>query len=77
MSPDTNDCASVVTVTTSVEPKEFATAQARAALAGVIMYRIEADNGRPAYVVTRWALTRQFEDLQQVNRWLDMVTGKR
>lgn len=64
------------TAAAACEVKEFATAQARAALAGVTLYRIEADNGQPAYVVTRWALTRQFEDLQQVDRWLDMVSGK-
>lgn len=64
------------TVATPCDAKAFATAQARAALAGVTLYRIENDSGRPAYVATRWALTRQFEDLQQVDTWLDMVAGK-
>lgn len=53
--------------------KRLATLKARACLAGVRLYEIEGDNGRPLYVATRWALTRSFEDLDAVSRWLDTV----
>jgi hypothetical protein len=55
--------------------KRFATLQARAALAGVALAAIEDDAGRPAYVMTRWALTRQLDSLDAVERWLDQLTG--
>lgn len=55
--------------------KQFATLQARAALAGVTLAAIENDFGRPAYVVTRWALTRQLDTLDAVEHWLDQLTG--
>lgn len=55
--------------------KRFNTLQARAALAGVALAAIEDDAGRPAYVVTRWALTRQLSDLDSVERWMDQLTG--
>lgn len=53
--------------------KRLATLAARAALASVQLFTIEGDNGRPLFVATRWALTRSFEDLDAVSRWLDMV----
>lgn len=56
--------------------KRFATVAARAALAGIVLHRFEGDYGRPIYIATRWALTRQFDDLDAVEQWLDMVTGK-
>lgn len=55
--------------------KLFATLQARAALAGVTLAAIDDDTGRPAYVVTRWALTRQLDNLDAVERWIDQLTG--
>jgi len=56
--------------------KEFHTLQARAALAGVVLHRFEDDRGRMAYVVSRWALTRELHSLEEVEQWLDRVTGK-
>lgn len=55
--------------------KVEATLIARAALAGVVVTRIEADNGAPQWVASRWALTRAFDSLQQLGAWLDRVTG--
>lgn len=55
--------------------KREATARARAALAGVTMARIENDAGRMVYIVSRWAMTRELEDLDAVEAWLDRVAG--
>lgn len=55
--------------------KTFATLQARAALAGIVLHRIEGDFGRPVYIATRWAMTKQFEGLGDVEIWLDDVVG--
>jgi hypothetical protein len=57
--------------------KTFANLRARAALAAIELYQIEGDNGRPILIATRWALTKQFESLSEVEAWLDRVTGRR
>lgn len=53
--------------------KRLATLRARAALAGVQLFTIDGDNGRPLYVVTRWALTRSFDELEAIATWLDLI----
>lgn len=58
------------------DPKRFATLQAHAALAGVVLHQLDGDFGRPVYIATRWALTRQFDSLGEVALWLERVTGK-
>jgi len=58
------------------DSKRFATARALAALNGVTLIRVDGEHGRPIYCATRWAMTRQLEDLDQVEAWLQMVTGK-
>lgn len=55
--------------------KQFATLTARCALAGVTLIETTDDRERPAYVVSRWALTRQLASLDDVVVWLDHVTG--
>lgn len=60
----------------ALDPKRLATAQARAALAGIALEAIEGDNGRLEFVATRWALSKRFDDLAAVEAWLDRVTGK-
>lgn len=60
---------------TADDAKAFATLQARAALAGVVLHRTTRDDGRPAYIVTRWALTRELGSLDEVGQWLDRVAG--
>lgn len=57
--------------------KRLATLRARAALAGVTLYAIEGDFGRPLYVLTRWHLTRELRTLDEVEAWLAQVTGGR
>ena len=59
------------------DPKQFATAQALAALHGVTLHQLEGDSGRPIYIATRWAMTKQLDTLQEVGVWLQMVTGKK
>lgn len=60
----------------AADQKHFATQQARAALAGVTLHQLEGDFGLPIYVATRWAMTKQLESLDEVEHWLDRVTGK-
>lgn len=59
----------------AIDPKRFATAQARAALAGVTVELIEGDDGAPELIASRWALTKRFGDLAELEAWLDRVTG--
>ena len=63
--------------TTTVDQKRLATLTARAALAGIAMHHIEGDFVPDIFLVTKWALTREFTDLDAVERWLDMVTGRK
>jgi hypothetical protein len=53
--------------------KRLATAQARAALRGIALHILEDDRGRALFVVSRDALTRQFDDLASVESWLDCL----
>ncbi len=58
------------------ERKAWATAQARATLAGFHASPIETDDGRPQLVCSRWAMTRAFDNLPEIEAWLQRVTGK-
>jgi hypothetical protein len=55
--------------------KQFATLQARAALAGVQLLRSTDDRGREVFVASRWALTAQFASLAEVEAWLQRFGG--
>lgn len=55
------------------ERKRAAKLQAAAALAGVRVDPIEADDGRLAWIVTRWALTRQCETLDELAEFLQRM----
>ena len=59
----------------STADKQFATLQARCALAEVALHQLENDHGQKVYVVSRWALTHELQDLDAVASWLDRVTG--
>ncbi|ABE42918.1 hypothetical protein [Polaromonas sp. JS666] len=61
---------------TQYPDKAFATQQARAAIAGVSLHRLEDDRGREVFIVSRWAMTRELPSLDAVSAWLDAVTGK-
>lgn len=60
-----------------IDHKRLATLTARAALAGVILYHTEGDFVPDIFIVSRWALTREFTDLDAVEAWLDLVMGKK
>ena len=61
----------------TADDKRLATLTAACALAGVTMIASTDDRGRPTYIVSRWALTRELPDLDAVEAWLDRVTGGR
>jgi hypothetical protein len=61
----------------AVRAKTLSTLQARCALAGVVLTAIENDSGKPVFIVSRWALTKELPDHDAVARWLDKVTGGR
>lgn len=51
--------------------KQLATLQAKAALAGIALHRL--DDGR--LLAARWGMTREFPDLDAVETWLARVDG--
>ncbi len=53
--------------------KRIATCQARAALVGATLVEIPSDDGRPELILSRWALTRAFSDLAELERTLDRM----
>lgn len=53
--------------------KAFATLQAQAALMGFRLDRIETDAGAQAFIVTRWALTKELATLDAVRDFLQQV----
>lgn len=63
-----------------VEPqssdKRFATVQARAALIGATLHRIDNDRGIEVFIISKWALTRELRDIEAVEAWLDRIEGK-
>ena len=62
----------------SLQPdlKRFSTVQALAALHGVTLHQLEGDGSQPIFIATRWAMTKQLDHLDDVEAWLQMVTGK-
>jgi hypothetical protein len=58
------------------DPKAFSTLQARAALAGITLSVVPNDGGRIVFIVTRWALTREFSHLRDVIAWLDSAAER-
>lgn len=64
-------------VRADVDRKRLATLCARAALAGITLHHIEGDFVPNVFIVSKWALTREFTDLDAVEKWLDLVTGRK
>ncbi len=50
--------------------KRFSTLQARAALMQVALVQTTNDREQPLFVVSRWALTKSFSSLDEVEAWL-------
>lgn len=61
--------------TSEVDAKRFATLAARAALTGATLHRIDADDGSPCFVLTKWHLTRPLGTLADVEVWLENLSG--
>lgn len=59
----------------TVDRKRFSTLCARAALAGITLRHLEGDFGPNLFIVSKWTLTRQFTEMRELEKWLDMVTG--
>jgi hypothetical protein len=53
--------------------ESVATLKARAALAGFVL----AQTPEGTFSAERWGHVRYFRDAGEVERWLDMVTGKK
>ncbi len=51
------------------------TLRARCALVGIALHVTTDDHGQTVFIASRWALTRTFETLAEVEAWLDRVTG--
>jgi hypothetical protein len=56
--------------------KEFATMQAKAALLGATLCRIDDERGNELFVVSKWHLTRHLPTLEAVAAWLERLEGK-
>lgn len=53
--------------------KRLATLKARAALNGITLHQLAAGG----FLGTRWGLSRELADLEQVEAWLNITTGSR
>ncbi len=59
-----------------VPDKRWATLQARAALAGFELVKSRNSEGRQAFQVSRWNLSRLMDDLSAVEAFLDRAATK-
>ncbi len=71
--PTTQDHAGAVIGT----DKRLSTAAARAALLAGSLVQSTDDAGRTTFLLTRWAFTREFHDLGEVERVLDIMGAPR
>ncbi len=53
--------------------KPWRTGQARATLAGFTAHLTQTDEGNPELILSRWALSRSFTDLAELDAWLQRV----
>lgn len=52
------------------------TLRAKCALAGIALVVTDDDHGQPLYIVSKWALTKAFSTLEELEAWLSQVTGR-
>ena len=62
---------------TPEQAKRLATLAARAAMVGVTVHRIEGDFLSEVFICSRWALTREFTDMDSLELWLGRVDGRK
>jgi hypothetical protein len=60
----------------STDAKAVSTLRARLALRGVSLHEIEGDDGRTRWIATQHAMTRSFDDLTDLEQWVDRVDGR-
>ncbi|MBT9491494.1 MAG: hypothetical protein IV107_03930 [Paucibacter sp.] len=61
----------------ATDAKRLATAKARAALRGIVLVESLDDRGAPEWIASLHAMTKAFSSLDDLERWLDLVEGKR
>ncbi|MDR7331993.1 hypothetical protein [Roseateles asaccharophilus] len=59
----------------AVDSKMLATLTARCALLGATLHALPDDGGRAEFIVSRWALTKGFSTLAEVEAWLARFEG--
>ncbi len=59
-----------------VESKSISTWQARFAMLGHTLYPVQAANGATAFLVTRWGMTRELSNLDEVAKFFALIGGK-
>lgn len=59
-----------------LDDKAFATLQAKAALIGVSLVRSTDEHDHEVFIVSKWAMTRQLDSVQQVEHLLSRMTGE-
>lgn len=56
--------------------KRYSTARARMARLAGALHRIEDDRGATVWIATRFAFTREFRCIEDVEAWLDRMEGR-
>lgn len=59
-----------------LEDKAFATLQAKAALVGVALVRSADEAGREVFIASKWAMCRQLDAVDEVERLLARMAGE-
>lgn len=57
--------------------KRVATARARGALRGIVLIESRDDRGQLEWIASLHAMTKAFSSLDDLERWLDRIEGKR
>lgn len=57
------------------ENKTVSTWQARYAIQGHSLYQVKASNGATAFLVTRWGMTRELANLDEVAKFFALIGG--
>lgn len=53
-----------------LDEKSWSTLQAKAALAGVALYRVGDGSGGEVFIARRWGLSRQLDDIDELETFL-------
>lgn len=59
-----------------LDDKAFATLQAKSALVGVSLVRSTDDQDREIFIVSKWAMTRQLDNVEAVEKLLRRIGGQ-